>query len=410
MKKPHRYVLALLLALLAVAGAYGLPGEAEAHSELAPDPMGSVPASLDEQIYTSAVVVLASLLSVGPDAEFATGQHSRIFTGGPVFTGVDAYYEYYRPMQMLRFRVHEYLKGSGPDEIVVEVRHFDNINFTSLSEALAFAAQTVADRNSGWDDRPGILFLNRLSEAESYFPTRLTYVPSYLSLLPHIKDSENFGFTLSNTEFQDDFLYTIDTLSRAWLPSLPTQEDGEQRFMTSVEEDPPPVISRSELRARIAEIDALERAGESIEGYEYCLYAKFTHDRELRSLDGPWEPRVWREGIGSGLPAGSELYRYENKYSSWYDRLWVTGPLAELFEHKVVDDDSDPSNGHFDGESRHPPPAAGHIPRELSLATRHTRHLRLPSRQQLPHCRGCGGPALRRPSRGLLRSHGTGRR
>ena len=342
MKKTHRYALTFVLALLAVAGVYGLPVEAEAHSELAPDPMGKVPASLDEQIYTSAVVVLASLLSVGPDAEFATGLRPSDYFD----VGDDRYYEYYRPMQVLRFQVHEYLKGTGPSEIVVEVRHFDNVNFTSLSEALAFAAQTVADRNSTWDDRPGILFLNRLSEAESYFPTRLTYVPTHLSRLPHIRDSKSFGFTLSNTEFQDDYLYTIDSLSRAWLPSLPSQDDGEQQFLTNVEEDPPPDISLSDLRTRIAEIDALVQAGDGIEGYENCLYAKLTHDRELRALDGPWEPWVWREGIGSGLPAGSEIYRHENRFSSWYDRLWVTGPLAELFEHKVVDDDSDPYNGH----------------------------------------------------------------
>ncbi len=342
MKRCFPLLLPLFLLLLAAAVVFCVPKGVEAHYTLPPDPKGKVSASIDEQILVSDTIVLASLQSVAPDAEFVTGrrQHDyyRGFSDSFVYYDDDVYYEYYRPMQVLRFLVHEYLKGTGPSEIVVEVRHFDNVSFTALSEALAFAAQTVVERNATWDETPGALFLKSLSESKSY-------------LLGHLKDSENFEFSLSNSEFQDDYLYTVDTLSRVWLPADPSQEHGEWQFMTDAKESPPPLLPLSDLRARIAEMEALVQAGEGVEGYEDCLYDKVLHERYLRAGDPPWTPYLRLKELSSGLPAGSELYRYQSRGDKEYQRYWVTGTSAALFENKVVDDDSDPTNGYSEVEA-----------------------------------------------------------
>ena len=374
MKRQSAIVLALVLSLLTIASASCLPERAEAYTLPPPDSRGSVPASIEEQILVSDAIVLVTLKSVTPDAEFATGERQHEYYWGSssafVYPDNEVYYEFYRPMQVLRFLVHDYLKGTGPSEIVVEVRDYDNEHFTSLPDALAFAAKMVTGRdaawvepedvaypigyvptgtavvrNPTWDDRPGVLFLQKQHQWTSENYVFSVSQPDYSYRLGHLPESESFVFSLSNFEFQEDYLYTIDTLSRAWLPAHPSQDYGEWRFITDGNEDSPLLISLSDLSARIAEIDALVQAGEGIEGYEYCLYEKITHEREMRAEESPWTPFVWQKELDSGLPKGSELYRHDWTSRDQYDRYWVTGSDAPLFENKAVDDDSDSTNG-----------------------------------------------------------------
>ena len=169
-------------------------------SQVAQNTIWSVSPSIEEQILTSSVIVRASLLSAAAATETV-----------PSDAGVASTY---RPVQELRFRVHEYLKGSGPAEVLVALR--GRHTYLTAAEALQAATESVSDRNTTWDGREGVLFLN---------PLRLPYSPAGDSngSDPGSGDRATtapaFAFTLSNPEVQSEWDYAVDTLSRAWLPA-----------------------------------------------------------------------------------------------------------------------------------------------------------------------------------------------
>ena len=90
------------------------------------NPIWTVPPSIDEQIFRSDTIVRAALLSASAVTE-------------PVSHGPGVA-PTYRPLQKLRFRAHEYLKGEGPAELLVVV----GTNHTHLTEE---AARVIADRS-----------------------------------------------------------------------------------------------------------------------------------------------------------------------------------------------------------------------------------------------------------------------
>ena len=223
---------------------------------------------MEEQILTSSVIVRASLMSAAAATETV-----------PSDAGVASTY---RSVQELRFRAHEYLKGSGPAEVLVAVRG----RHTYLTDAVALQAATesVSDRNISWDGREGVLFLN---------PLRLPYSPTGDSngSDPGSGDRDPtgpaFSFTRSNPEVQSEWAYAVDTLSRAWLPARDggasarsSDAPATQVFITDGAKSPPPVTSLADLRSSIAEIDTMVQAGTTTE-YMDCIYFKITSGTPL---------------------------------------------------------------------------------------------------------------------------------
>ena len=153
---------------------------------------------------------------------------------------------------------------------------------------------------------------------------------------------------------QSEWDYSIDTLSRAWLPAkIPVgtavQAAGASGLTTATDDSqsPPPVTSLSVLRALIAETNTSLEAGKYIEGYEDCIQRKVTHQRYRRA--DPWTPFVYEVTLESGSPAGTEVGRHNNSASHRepkYKYFWVSGPDMELFQAPIDDDDSDPSTGY----------------------------------------------------------------
>ena len=169
--------LGLLLALAAACGPAGAPATAPATDMAAPDPAPAMPAptptpallrptptpivqdypditwqvapSLEEQVFTSPVIVRASLQAAAAVTETVPS------TPGVAPT--------YRPVQELRFTVHEYLKGSGPTTLLVVVR--GTHTFLTEAEARADADFAVLRRVTAWDDRQGVLFLQTPARA-----------------------------------------------------------------------------------------------------------------------------------------------------------------------------------------------------------------------------------------------------
>ena len=278
--------------------------------------------SLEEQIFTSKFIVVASLLSAAANTETVRSGQGVAPT--------------YRALQTLRFSVHEYLKGTGPNEIAVAVRSLHS--YLTEAEAQRVAEAQVSQRNTAWDDRRGVLFLRTLLP-----PLPLDEGASGAS-----GGSPTVEFTLSNHYVQSEWEYSIDTLSRAWLPaqeSAGASGQSGQDFITDGNQEPPPTVSLADLRAKIEENDVLLQAGEGVDGYVDCIHRKIYRER-LRRAD-PWIPPQDETTIASGSASGSEGYRgvRTDRYPG-YHTYWLSGPDAGLFQTLIDDDDSEASNGY----------------------------------------------------------------
>ena len=305
------------------------------------------PPTLDWQILDSERIVIANFVSATAAVE----------TLPPKTPG-------FRPMHVLRFRAVEYLKGTGPTEFTVEVvdhspewhRKRRNGDYATEAEALARATATLVERNTAWDDRSGVLFLqgpfssvaSQSSQSSESSETRSA-------------TETNQVFTLTNQDRTNQrfFDYTVDTLSRAWLPAseaassstrstgggtTTTTQTSSAEFITDGTAQPPPVISASQLRIRISEIEAMLNAGDGSIAYKGCVYAKLVR---------PWYFQDWEPGpprtvsIVSAAAAGAEFGNRRDTGESAYDSIewYFTGEHEKLFEVGIRDTDNNPGNG-----------------------------------------------------------------
>ena len=187
-----RFVLTVAFGLAAVflASCEGPQDSSSHHSsgeELLPNVTWYVAPSMEEQIYDalkddSLVIVRASLLSLTEKTE--------IVQEGLATT--------YRPVHELRFNVHEYLEGSGPNEILVVVR--DESTFPTEADARSWLNFVASQRNTSWDSHQAVLFAS-LDEAT-----------------PESSSVRKAGF-VSPSPLESPWDYTVDTLSRSWLAS-----------------------------------------------------------------------------------------------------------------------------------------------------------------------------------------------
>ena len=116
-------------------------------------PVWDLTPSLDEQIFFSDIIVVATLASVSASTESVPGD-----SGGSIK---------YRPLHVLQFRANQYLKGTGPNDFTVEVSVQPGIadardysGYSTEAAALQTAKAHLNRRNSAYDDRQGILFLD----------------------------------------------------------------------------------------------------------------------------------------------------------------------------------------------------------------------------------------------------------
>ena len=278
------------------------------------DPAWYVPPSLDEQILDSAVIARASLLSVAPATEML---------------GM-ALWPDFRAVHKLRFAIHEYLKGSGPNEMLLVVQ--DDERHCWRPDAHDFAEWNAEIRNTSWDGRQAIIFLENLHGPKSNGPMTFTYSSLHVSRLR----------------------YTLDRLNRSWLPDADTYSSAEKvatddmAFMTGGSEPWPPLITLGELKAAIAEWDATMKAGEDIEGYDLCIHYKLSAERIARSdkLAGRTPvPVQYQRTLGSGSATGVEAHRKSTVGDEGYYHYWLSGSSATYFRMGIDDLDSSPQNG-----------------------------------------------------------------
>ena len=234
----------------------------------------------------------------------------------------------YRPIQELRFRIVQggYLKGSGGAEIVVEV--LDPFGPTYLTEAKALSAAQawVADRNTAWDDREAVLFLEQ-EKADTG---------------PDGTAGTSYRFAKAIAYGTD---YAVESLNPVWLPA-----DTSATGQSSHETPTPPVflsgptpeagsttpsIALDALRSQIAAVAATLAKGAGIAGYEACLWRRIESERWHRAYQAVYGqpyviPAIERQ-TPSGLPAGTTLKELD--YSGYeYPKVWLSGTDAGRFQ------------------------------------------------------------------------------
>ena len=136
--------------------------------------------SLKERIANSDIIVRASVSSVAGTVDVA--EDPDIFV---------VYIDFH-------LRVHEYLKGSGPDDLIAVVwagGHFD-----TRQEAQDQLPSFLAERNSRWEERQAIIFLN-----DSVY-----YVPR--------TEQSGYYFLAASDSWDDGYSLASETDKR-WLPS-----------------------------------------------------------------------------------------------------------------------------------------------------------------------------------------------
>ena len=341
-RRAWRYLaLGLLLAAAAACGPAGAPESSPTTNRATHDPASDTPAvtpapalvrptptpivhdypdikwqvapSLEEQIFTSSVIVRASLQSATATTETV-----------PSDPGVAPTY---LPVQELRFTVHEYLKGSGPTTLLVVVRGIHT--YLSAAQAQADADFAVARRVTAWDDRQGVLFLQ--TPAEPYTPAAAGG-----GAVGSASESSR-QFTRSNFHREQEWDYSVETLSRAWLPARDaggaagSTGASDPVFITDGAASPPPVMSLTDLRTKIAAMAAELQAGAGIEGYAECLQGKIIRERYDRA--DPLTPLQLEATLASGVAAGIEVYKERNEYREpQYNRYWLSGQDPERFQ------------------------------------------------------------------------------
>ena len=225
----------------------------------------------------------------------------------------------------LRFRAHEYLKGTGGDEFFVRVH--------------------IERRDMQWDDRPAILLLQESDVVEEYNQTAIAGgAPSefHFSIFPwsYIGDRE--------------WSYSIEGTSPLWLPLTTTSSDlslnsPDREFITESESplgERHPTITLGELR----DIAAWLHGGSGVDGYEQCITSSIDYIDFYRNWEGLFGEQYSEDPLTldteSGLGADHVLLEFESAKTPEYNRVWLTGADAQIFRDVIVDDDTSASNGY----------------------------------------------------------------
>ena len=234
------------------------------------------------------------------------------------------------PVLEFRFRVHEYLKGSGSNEIGGLAWLWLWQDQATEANARTVATQMLDAHDSRWDNREAIVFL----EAE-----RISRGP----VLPVGSDRYWFGPLR-----EGGGIYGISVASphsKRWLPEVAksagarTTAPSEKLFLTDdplgpetvfgrgvatrSPGSPLPTISLGGLKTRVATLEAEANAGGTAE-YRACIEGSYWSLRyvtyKLQARPGGWRQDYT---IPSGLPAGTIINDQEGPISETPNALGV---------------------------------------------------------------------------------------
>ena len=198
----------------------------------------------------------------------------------------------YRAEHRFRFRVTEYLKGTGPSEITVMARTY--CTHGTEAEALQVARDWLGERDTSRDAHEAIVFLG--------------------------KSVSNDAFHFLRSGPYHSLHYMVDTMNLVWLPAKDppaaeeessSPDDSSLLFFAGDPSDPSPSnMSLGVLRSEIAAVDALIEAGEGTEGYRECIGEMWHQEHWFAGWTGgePFVPYEHARQLASGSAEGTEVY------------------------------------------------------------------------------------------------------
>ena len=310
--------------------------------------------SLEQIILTADVIARVDLVGKLTRAEQVG------FATDPQGWGVD----YWSPVMEFRFRVLEYLKGSGPNEIggIVYRTEHDGGFWDTRESALAGAANMVAAHDSRWDQREAVVFL----WSDDYIDDRIQLATGQYW----------FGQMAYYTSGEYTDAYSVSSIIRkAWLPEAaqpagagdnarastngkvflldapsPSTRAGRAAdslmapFRTArapASESDAPTISLSALKRKIATLETIANAGGTAE-YRECIERSYALEHFLRNAvasQGSTPLVKLRQTIGSGLSPGTPVLDLPGSGVP-PDKVgigWFEGPDKDLLRFVNVD-------------------------------------------------------------------------
>ena len=291
------------------------------------------PPSIDQQIFDSDIIVKATFVSATPASE----------ERNPRWAG-----RIHIPVQYLRFRSQEYLKGTGPTEFVVEIRTpeaNDYYGYPTSEEAIAAARTLIAERDTTYDNREAILFLN--------------------GPLTAVGDPGGSGRSRSSSGatttygFPETYMdraswdYSVSSGQKLWMPaniaggsgdsdsSRSAPDTSQTEFIVDISTDPVTLVTLADFKAKIAAMTKRLSDNAHIEGYEECVDGELGHERVRRGKE-----RLTRSYTipSAGDPGLTVVESRQIEYGDTaYRRFATSGADADYFHGVVVDDDEDPA-------------------------------------------------------------------
>lgn len=302
--------------------------------------------SLEERIANYPTVVRARM----------TSESIKVVAGAGRFEG-----NYYAALEF-DLEVSEYLNGTGADNITAIWVAADE--FGTRQEAENALPDIRARRDTQWDNREAVFFLQELRDAQA-FP---------LDVLPTLQGDNHYYLSFGFSQPHRDGYSLSSEYSKLWLPATEiapgatgqrgTVGDG-QEFLLAVPMDPAgagargastparPTITLGGLKKRIADVTTELNASDGSADYEECVKLRYQYEREDRWFIAQGDGRrvistYPSHEFDSGQPAGTKIYEDHvmgAESPEKRSKLWFDGRDSALFD--VVTGDLVPERSAF---------------------------------------------------------------
>ena len=337
---PTRTIITMLLACaLLGCGLFTRPDEPaeQTATPLAPPPpTGSPPAaalapqpyfgeqSIEERIANADTIVKARLATT---------------TSEVIDVAVEGWSGSYAVVVKFHMKVSEYLNGSGANNITVTAVWW-NSTLKTRREAEDTLPDVLARRDTSWDSREAIIFLNN-SDPGGYFS--------------NLTQGENDHFLVYWADLDDGFSLH-SRYRKVWLPSAGTSGiEDDQEFLLAAPEPgrDTPTITIRELKSRISAINTEVNAGDGSDAYRNCVSYKYRNERSERHFQSEGRKLRGRAALThrlvSGSSAGTVIFEsgVRGIYPDTKMQTSFEGGDAGLFE--TVDGPTTPDDWNRDG-------------------------------------------------------------
>ncbi len=271
--------------------------------------------TMEEQITQADVVVRASLESVTTGTERWDDSEHLPPEPGDRYVGTLEH----------TFSIHEYIKGTGDDEVVALVVAMESYGHETVAGAADAATNLLNRRDAQWDGREAILFLTTNHDYMVDLPRAGYYLLG--------ADPWGRGMVQEPDEpFYRDRYSIASIYEKAWLPAASgalgassRRSNTSQHFLLDVPSSGNARGSRSDSSAGQSSTIALADLKTKVNGieqeiaeavdsqiYRDCLYYKYSSARIVRHQTerrgGVYGSARYDAAIDSGLPAGSRAF------------------------------------------------------------------------------------------------------